>query len=70
VAVFNDKSLGAISGNQAVRAIEVLIARYGAMSDSPLAELHNSCPGGGIVVAWDLQGRQFKIEITQVGGPQ
>lgn len=69
MAVFKDGMLASMS-NRHVRAIEVFLLRYGACSDSPLAELDNTCPGGGIVVAYDLQGRQFKIEITQVGGPE
>jgi hypothetical protein len=55
--------------NEHVRAIEVYLLRYGAMSGSPLSELENQCPGGGIVVAYDLHGRKFKLEITQVEGP-
>jgi hypothetical protein len=55
--------------NEHVRGIEVFLLRYGAMSGSPMSELENLCPGGGILVAYDLQGRKYKIEITQVEGP-
>lgn len=53
----------------AVRPIEVFLLRHGAQSDSQLAELENMAPGGGILTAWDVKGRKFKIEISQVGGP-
>ena len=56
--------------DQHVRAIEVDLLRvigHGYISN--LADAENTNPGGGIVVAYDLQGRQFKIEITQVDGP-
>lgn len=55
--------------NQRVRAIEVFLFRYGAASDSPLAELENTSLGWGIMTAYDSEGRQFKIEITQTAGP-
>lgn len=69
MAVFKDGVMASMS-NPHVRAIEIFLLRYGAISFSPLTELDNTCPGGGIVVAYDMQGRQFKIEITQVGGPE
>lgn len=52
-----------------VRPIEVFLLRYGAMSNSPMVELENVTPGGGILTAWDADGRKFKIEISQIGGP-
>ena len=56
--------------NEHVRAIEVdLLWVIGHDYISNLAEAKNTNPGGGIVVAFDLQGRKFKIEITQVDGP-
>ena len=55
--------------NEHVRAVECFLLRHGTTADSPLQVLENFNPGGGIVVAWDSQGRQFKIEITQVDGP-
>ncbi len=55
--------------NEHVRAVEYFLLRHGTTADSPLPVLENFNPGSGIVVAYDLQGRQFKIEITQVDGP-
>lgn len=56
--------------NPKVREIEIYLLRYGAASHSPIKEIENVMPGGGILVAYGLFGEKFKIEITQVDGPQ
>ncbi len=55
--------------NQHIRAIEVFLLRVFA-AHGPVMEAENTCPGGGSVTAYDSQGRKFKIEITQVDGPE
>lgn len=53
-----------------VREIEVHLLRKIAGMDSPIAEAENLMAGGGIIVAYGLQGEVFKIEVTQVDGPK
>ena len=56
--------------NEHVRAVEVWLLRaVSALARCPLTEAENTNPGGGIVVGYG-GGRKFKIEITQVGGPE
>lgn len=61
-----------VAPNRHVRAVVSFILRRGMLSDSPLRKLEipDDFAGGGIVVAHDDAGRTFKIEITQVAGPE
>ena len=55
-----------------VRDIEVALMRAIAMTSTRIGiivEAENVFAGGGILVAYDVVGRKFKIEITQVDGP-
>lgn len=54
-----------------VREVEIMLLR--AIASQPLgviADAENVFCGGGILVAYDVHGRKFKIEITQVDGPE
>ena len=57
--------------NEHVRAVEVWLLRAVAAlaRGCPLTEAENTNPGGGIVVGYG-GGRKFKIEISQVAGPE
>ena len=58
--------------SEPVRAVEVGLLRAIAMTSTRIgviAEAENVFCGGGILVAYDAEGRKFKIEITQVAGP-
>ena len=58
--------------SEPVRAVEIALLRAIAKTRGcvgVIAEAENVFCGGGILVAYDAEGRKFKIEITQVDGP-